>query len=201
MPAFAALVSAVALAGLHAVVAPANATRDGQVRITVTGPPAPAAQVRVVGGLASGGRWFGWVALPPEGTGTWSTVLRAPGYLGVYPLAFRARGGTAVELDGSIRILPRGFFERPVFAQAEQVAQWWARNAPSGAVLKSVSTTQTGFYTHRDDRFNRLLSVRYRLLGPWKAMRLPAGFGHIFLSIARLREDGGWRLLEVVRAP
>jgi hypothetical protein len=88
-----------------------------------------------------------------------------------------------------------------VFTEPEQVAQWWARNAPSGAVLRSVSTWRTGFYTHRDDRFNRLLSVGYRLLGPWKQMRLPAGSGQIFLSVARLRESGGWRLLEAVRAP
>jgi hypothetical protein len=201
MSPLAALISAVSLGGLHAAVMPVDATRDGQVRVVVTGAPAPAAQGRIVGGIASGGRWFGWVALQPAGPGRWTTVLRAPGYLGVYPIAFRARGGEAVEVEAAIRILPRGFFSRPVFTEPEQVAQWWARNAPSGAVLRSVSTWRTGFYTHRDDRFNRLLSVGYRLLGPWKQMRLPAGSGQIFLSVARLRESGGWRLLEAVRAP
>jgi hypothetical protein len=198
----AAFVSAVALAsGLHATVAPVNATRDGQVRIAVTGAPGAAAQVRVVGGIASGGRWFGWVALQAQGHGAWSTVLRAPGYLGVYPLELRLRGGSAVELDGTVRILPKGFFSRPVFEKAEQVAQWWTRIAPPGAVLQSVSTWGTGFYTHRDDRFNRLLSVHFRLLGAWRAAHLSAGPGHVFLSIARVRLDGGWRLLQVVSAP
>ena len=194
--------STVALAsGVHATVAPQNATRDGQVRIAITGAPGPAAQVQVLGGIASGGRWFGRVALLPGGPGSWSTVLRAPGYLGVYPLQLRVRGSRAVELDATIQILPKGFFSRPVFPQAEQVAEWWTRIAPPGAVLQSVSTWHTGFYTHRDDRYNRLLSVGFRLLGPWPAMHLPKGPGHIYLSIARLRADGDWRLLQVVRAP
>jgi hypothetical protein len=201
MQALAVVVSAVAIGGLHASVTPIDAPRDGQVRVAVTGAPAAAAQVRVVGGLASGGRWFGWVALLPHGSGGWTTVLRAPGYLGVYPLELRPRGGRAAELDAVIRVLPRGFFAHPVFTRPEQVAEWWTRTAPPGAVLESVSTWHAGFYTHRDARFNRLLAVRYRLLGPWRQLHLPAGPGRIFLSVARVEESGGWRLLEAVPSP
>ena len=203
MTPLAALVSTVALlgGGIHAVVTPAVATRDGQVRVAITGAPALSAQVRVVGGLASGGKWFNWVALRSNGAGSWWTILRAPGYYGVYPLELRTPGRRAVELDSVVEILPKGFFARLAFREPRQVAQWWTRAAPAGAVLGSVSTWGSGFYTHRDLRFNRLLAVRFRLLGDWPRMHLHTGAGRIFLSIARVRSDGAWRLLETVTTP
>jgi hypothetical protein len=170
------------------------------VRVSVTGLNASAASVRLRGGIAGGGKWFSWVSLRDNGGGSWFTVLRAPGYLGVYPVEVRAAGRT-YQTAATVSILPRGFGARPAFPQPEAAAEWWARLAPAGAILRNVATWRAGFFTHRDERLNRLLVVRYRLLGPWARFRLPRGDGRIFLSIARLRDGGRWRLLEVVRAP
>ncbi len=202
MHALAALVSAAALAsgGTHVAVQPAAAARDGMIRVAVTGVTAPAASVRIRGGLASRGRWFGWVPLIPTGPGSWRTVLRAPGFLGVYPVEVRA-GGRIVDSNTFVRILPRGFAARPGFAKPALVAEWWARLAPPGATIRSVATWRRGFFTHRDARLNRLLVVRYDLLGAWPQQDLRRGAGTIYLSIARLGYAAPWRLLETVRAP
>jgi hypothetical protein len=190
----------VAAAALHAGVTPSAAKRDGQVRIDVSGLPAASASVHLEGGIASGGRWFGWVALRDRGGGSWWTVLRAPGFLGAYPVVVRA-GGVSRPTNAVVAVLPRGFTSQPVFRRPEQVAQWWTRIAPPGAELTSVATWHEGFFTHRNPTLNRLLRVRFRLLGDWPRMRLKRGPREIFLSVARLRADGGWRLLETVSAP
>jgi hypothetical protein len=195
-----ALAVLVAASALHAGVTPSAAERDGQVRIEVSGLEAGSASVHLQGGIASGGRWFGWVALRDAGGGSWWTVLRAPGFLGVYPVVVRA-GGIRHATHAVVAVLPRRFTSQPVFQKPEQVAQWWTRIAPPGADLKSVTTWGQGFFTHRDPAMNRLLRVQFRLLGDWPRMHLRRGPGEIFLSIARLRPGGGWRLLEAVGAP
>jgi hypothetical protein len=187
-------------AALHAGATPSVAARDGQVRISVSGLPAAAASAHLRGGIASGGRWFGWVALRDAGGGSWWTILRAPGYLGVYPIEVRS-GGVLHSTDGVVQVLPRGFAAQPSFELPTQVAEWWTRIAPPGADLKGVATWHTGFFTHRDPALNLLLRVRFNLLGDWRRLHLKRGPGEIFLSIARLRPDGRWRLLEAVRAP
>jgi hypothetical protein len=190
------------LAGVsvHATVAPSVATRDGQVRISVSGVSAPAVSARIDGGLASGGRWFNWVALRPGAGGTWWTVLRAPGYLGVYPVEIRA--GRAVDrTDAVVQILPAGYTAEPGFVEPEQVAEWWTRIAPAAATLTGVSTWQAGFFTHRDPDLNRLLRVRFTIARAWPQLHLKPGERTMFLSVARLRAGGLWRLLEAVPAP
>jgi hypothetical protein len=189
-----------AAAALQAGATPSVAARDGQVRVTVSGLQAAAASVHLRGGIASGGRWFGWVALRDAGGGSWWTVLRAPGYLGVYPIEVRG-GGVLHATDGVVQVLPRGFGAQPGFEQPTQVAQWWTRIAPPGAVLKGITTWHEGFFTHRDPELNLLLRVRFTLLGDWPRLHLRRGPGEIFLSVARLRPDGQWRLLEAVRSP
>jgi hypothetical protein len=186
-------------ANVHATVAPSSATRDGQVRVAVTGISAPAVSVRLAGGIASGGKWFNWVALRPNGPGSWWTVLRAPGYLGVYPVEIRS-GGVRQATDAVVEILPRGFVGKPGFDTPEHVAEWWTRISPAGATLARVSTWHTGFFTHRDPDLNRLLRVRFTLLRPWPQLHLKAGTQAIFLSVARLRPGGLWRLLETTHA-
>jgi hypothetical protein len=200
---FAPAVAAAALlatAGVHATVSPLPATPDGQVRVAIAGVTAPALSVRLRGGLASGGKWFGWVALQSSGPSSWSTVLRAPGYLGVYPVEIRT-GGVAQTTDAAVEILPRGFAGQPGFATPEQVVEWWTRISPAGAAVTSVTTWHTGFFTHRDPELNRLLAVRFTLLRPWPVLHLKPGPHRIFLSVARLHPDGIWRLLETTTAP
>ena len=145
-------------------------------------------------------KWFNWVALRSSGAGAWSTVLRAPGYLGVYPVQIRA-GGVLSETDAVVTILPRGFVNQPGFFTPEQVAEWWTRTAPSGATLIGVTTWHAGFFTHRDPDLNRLLRVRFSLLRPWPQLHLKPGSQQIFLSVARLRSGGLWRLLETTATP
>jgi hypothetical protein len=196
VPAVAILASAV----ISAVANPVVAARDGQVRLSVYGLRAPAASVHLNGGIASGGRWFGWVSLRDDGGGTWSTTLRAPGYLGVYPVFVRT-GGVTRPTDEVVSVLPRHSEKQPGFDTPEQVARWWARQAPSGASVESVTTWRSGFFTHRDPGLNRLLRVRFSLHGEWPAKHLGQGAHELFLSVARLRPDGRWRLLETASAP
>jgi hypothetical protein len=140
------------------------------------------------------------VPLRDSGGGSWFTVLRAPGFLGVYPVVVRA-GGATRETGAVVAVLPRKWTAQPAFEKPEQVAQWWTRQAPPGANLTSVSTWRSGFFTHRDPALNRLLRVRFTLLGDWRAMRLRKGPHELFFSVARLKPAGAWRLLETTEAP
>jgi hypothetical protein len=191
---------ALVAASLTAAVSPSVAARDGQIRVVVTGLSAPAASVVVHGGIASEGKMFGWVALRSSGAGSWWTVLRAPGFLGVYPVQVRA-GGILRQTGAVVSVLPRGFAAQPAFDKPAQVAEWWSRQAPAGTDLLSVTTWHAGFFTHRDPTLNRLLRVRFTLLGDWKAKRLARGTYTRWFSVARTSAQGQWRLLEIVEAP
>ena len=195
MTTVAALVTTLVLASgaQSAAVSPLVASRDGLLYVQLTRVAAPAVDVRVEGGLASGGRWFGWVALKRTGPSSWGSKLRAPGFLGVYPLQIRT-GQRIVDAGPLVRILPRGFAAQPGFFTPEDVAHWWAASDPHGGRVLSVAIWRSGFFTHRDPRFNLLIRVRVQ----------PATSSFVrtrFLSIARLRANGPWRLLEAVQAP
>lgn len=189
-----------AAASLTVAVSPLPAAPGGQVHVTVSGLHASSALVVVHGGIARRGRWYRWVPLAAQGRDSWSAVLRTPGFLGVYPLRIRV-GRAMRETSASVLVLPAGFSRQPGFETPTQVAQWWAWIAPPGIVLKSVSTWTSGFYTHRDPTLNRLLRVRFRLLADWPARHLRRGTHTLYLSVARLRPGGAWRLLETVAAP
>jgi hypothetical protein len=96
------------------------------------------------------------------GEHSWWTILRAPGFYGVYPVRVRA-GGVTRETDAVVSVLPRGFAAQPGFDEPQQVPEWWRRQAPAGAELTSVSTWGAGFFTHREPSLNRLLRVRFTL--------------------------------------
>jgi hypothetical protein len=189
-----------AAASLTATVSPAVAQPDGLFRVGVDGACAPSALVVAHGGIASEGKMFGWVAMRSSGPCSWWTVLRAPGFLGVYPIDVRL-GAAAHDTGTVVSVLPKGFAAQPGFSRPEQVPEWWRRQAPAGADLLEVTTWHAGFFTHRDPTFNRLLRVRFRLLGDWKAKRLARGTYTRYFSVARLTRDGDWRLLQVVNAP
>jgi len=189
-----------AAASLGASVAPSVATPDGQFHVTVQGLCAPAASVVVHGGIASEGKMFGWVPLQSAGSCSWSTVLRAPGFLGVYPIRVLA-GGVERDTGAVVSVLPHGYAAEPGFDEPEQIPEWWRRQAPAGATLESVTQWNAGFFTHRDPSLNRLLRVRFTLLGDWKAQRLARGTYTRYFSVARLKPGGQWRLLQIVEAP
>jgi hypothetical protein len=185
---------------VNAVVSPASAAPDGQVLVRVSGLRAPSALVVLHGGIASRGRWFQWAPLRPGGGTSWWTVLRAPGLLGMYPVRVRV-GGVTRETNAVVQIVPPGFARRPGFDLPDQVAQWWAWIAPPGVVLTAVRTWQAGYFTHRDPTLNRLLQVRFKLLGDWSAEQLRRGVHTLYLNVARRAVGAPWRLLETVSAP
>lgn len=185
--------AALALTGVvHASVSPSVAHRDGAVYVAVSGLSGPAADVRIEGGVASMGKWFGWVKLRDTGNGTWRAHLVAPGFFGVYPLQVRV-GRQVIDTGEQIRILPPGYAARPGFFDPTEVARWWVGTARQQTTLEAVGTWSSGYFTHRDPAFNRLLRLRVRVDGRFTQ--------RIFLSIARLRTDGPWRLLETALAP
>jgi hypothetical protein len=193
MTAAATIVAALMLAtGAQATVSPVVGKRDGLVYVTVTDVPARAVQVRIAGGVASLGKWFGWVPLVQTGPASWRSVLRAPGFLGVYPLQVRTQSKT-VEAGPVVRILPRGFAKQPAFFTPADVADWWARTSNQGRLV-SASEWHSGFFTHRDPRFNRLVRATVERPGH-------PGTETMYVSVARVRAGGPWRLLEAVHAP
>jgi hypothetical protein len=190
----------VAAATIHASVSPGAPARDGIVRVVFEGLPAPAADVIIDGGIASGGKMFGLVPLRDAGRGTWWTALRAPGFLGVYPIRVRAQGrywGT----DGLVKVLPRRFAAEPGVPTPKLVVEWWRRQSPGGADITSVTEWRAGFYYHLDQRYNRLLRVRFTLLAPWREYDLAKGTYTRWFDVARTNLTADWRLVQVVDAP
>lgn len=192
------MIALAAVAALQIAVTPLAPQRDGLVTVRVTGLRAPAASVVIHGGLASGGKMFGLVPLRDAGNGAWSTVLRAPGFLGVYPVRVRTQG-VYRETGAVVRVVPRGFARRPGVPKPADVVEWWRRQAPGGATVRSVAEWRAGLYFHRDQRYNRLLRVRFTL--PAAYGRFRAGTYTRWFSVARTPPNGGWRLLEIVAAP
>lgn len=195
------MVAAVAAAALLQVTAaPAHPAPDGLFRVTVSGLPAPAADVVVHGGIASGGKMFGLVPLQSVGNGRWTTTLRAPGFVGVYPLRVRA-GGMYRETQTVIAILPRGFSKQPSGTTPERVVDAFRLDAPDGATIVDATTWRAGFYYHRDQRYNRLLRVKFTLLGDWPRFHLKAGTYVKWFDVVRTTQSSPWRLAGLVDAP
>ena len=175
------------LAAVAVGVSPQIPHRDGLVHVRVAGLAGKPAQVQLAGGLASGGRWFDWVPLHGD-----RALLRAPGFLGVYPVQVRL-GGKVNETNTFVKILPRGFERQPAFFTPREVVDWWASRLPQGSSVRSAETWHSGFFTHRDPRFNLLVRARVQLAG--------YGLRAFFVSMARLRPNGPWRFLETTTAP
>ena len=159
-----------------------------------------AASVVVHGGVASAGKMFGLVPLLPAGPGAWSTVLRAPGFPGVYPIRVRARG-VYHETRTVLTVLPRGFATAPSAATPAGVAEAWREASPGGVTIQTLSTWRQGFYYHRDQRYNRLLRVRFVLLQDWPRWHLKAGTYTRWFDVARRSQTEPWRLVDLVDAP
>jgi hypothetical protein len=190
----------VAAATIHASVSPGAPARDGTVRVSVEGLPAPAADVIIHGGIASGGKMFGLVPLRDAGGGTWWTSLRAPGFLGIYPIGVRAEGRYR-ETDALVTVLPPGFAAEPGVPTPKLVVEWWRRQSPGGVDVASVTEWHAGFYYHQDQRYNRLLRVRFTPLAPWRRYHLAKATYTRWFDVARTSLTGDWRLVQVVDAP
>jgi hypothetical protein len=193
--------TAAALAGaLTVALSSSTAQLDAEVRVDVSGIHARSALVVLHGGISRQGRWFHWVPLARNANGTWSALLKTPGFYGVYPLRVR-EDGSVRETTAVLSIVPPGFGGQPGFDTPTQVAQWWAFVARPGVVIRNVSLWRSGFYTHRDPTLNELIRVEFTLLADWPALHLRHGANVVYLSIARTRPAGPWRLLQLVRSP
>lgn len=194
------LAAAVAAAVLQVAVSPVFAPRDGLIRVTVHGLQAPAADVVVHGGIASAGKMFGLVPLRDLGQGSWATILRAPGFYGVYPIRLRAQG-VYRDTPTVVAVLPRGFDSSLAAATPAGLVETWREAAPNGVTIMESSTWRQGFYYHRDQRYNRLVRVEYTLLGDWPRYHLKEGTGTKWFDLARTSPTGKWHLVQVVDAP
>lgn len=195
------LAAALAAATIHVSLSPAVPAPNGQVRVSVTGLPAPAADVVIHGGIASGGKMFGLVPLQSDGDGAWSTLLVAPGFRGVYPVRVRTRG-VYHETDALVKILPRDYDAEPGVNTPAEAVEWWRRQSPEGATITSEAEWHAGFYYHLDQRYNRLIRVTVTTLGPWRRYRLGTGTYTRWLEISRTSlAPGSWKLVQVVAAP
>jgi hypothetical protein len=190
----------IAAAALTIAVLPAAPVPDGQFRVRVSGLDAPAASVVVHGGVASRGKEFGLVPLLPAGKGSWSTILRAPGLPGVYPIRVRA-GGVYRETSTVLSMLPRGFATAPSAATPAGVVEAWREASPGGATIERASAWNQGFYFHRDQRYNRLFEVRFVLIQDWPRWHLKAGTYERWFDVARRSPAEPWRLVDLVKAP
>ena len=191
---------ALAAVALQVSVTPSLAARDGQVRVTVHGLDAPAADVVIHGGIASGGKMFGLVPLRDLGNGSWFTVLRAPGFYGVYPIRIRARG-VYRETDHVVAVLPRGFQSSLTGATPDDLVEKWREAAPNGVTIARHAIWRQGFYFHRDQRYNRLVRVEFTLLSDWPRYHLKEGTATKWFDLVRTSLTGKWHLVQVVDAP
>ena len=191
---------AAAAAVLTIAVSPAAPPPNGQFRVQVTGLDAPAADVVVHGGVAGAGKMFGLVPLLPTGKGSWTTILRAPGFPGVYPIRVRARGVYG-ETQTVLTILPGGFSTAPSAASPAGVVEAWREASPGGATIQTAATWRQGLSSHRDQRYNRLLKVTFVLLQGWPRWHLRAGTYTRWFDVARRSQAEPWRLVGLVRAP
>jgi hypothetical protein len=187
-----------AAAALAITVSPAQPAHDGLLHVHVSGLKAPAADVVIHGGVASGGKEFGLVPLRDLGGGNWATVLRAPGLTGVYPVRVRAFGRYR-ETGTVVSILPRHL--GPAASTAPGVVEAFREASPGGATIQSAVTWRQGFYFHRDQRYNRLIRVRFVLLQAWPRYGLKAGTYLRWFDVVRTSLTGKWRLAGFVPAP
>jgi hypothetical protein len=187
-----------AAAALAIAVSPARPARDGLVHVHVSGLNAPAADVVIHGGIASGGKMFGLVPLRDLGGGNWTTVLRAPGFSGVYPVRVRAFGRYR-ETGTVVSILPRSL--GPSASTAAGVVEAFREASPGGATIQSAVTWKQGFYFHRDQRYNRLIRVEFVLLSDWPRYHLKAGTYLKWFDVVRTSLTAKWRLAGFVAAP
>ncbi len=194
------MLTAAAVAAVTIAVAPGAAVPNGQFRVQVTGLDAPAASVVVHGGVAGAGKMFGLVPLRPAGAGSWWTILRAPGFPGVYPIRVRAHG-VYRETATVLTVLPPGFASAPAASTPAGVVEAWREASPGGATVQSAADWRQGFYYHRDQRYNRLLHVRFVLLEDWPRWHLRAGTYERWFDVARRATDEPWRLVDIVTAP
>jgi hypothetical protein len=189
-----------ALAALVIAVSPVQPARDGLLHVHVSGLRAPAADVVIHGGVASEGKEFGLVPLRALGGGNWTTVLRAPGLTGVYPVRVRAFGRYR-ETGTVVSILPKNYGSQPAAANAGDVVEMWREASPGGVTIQSQSTWKAGFYYHRDQRYNRLFRVRFVLLQDWPRYHLKAGTYLRWFDVVRTSLTAKWRLAGIVTAP
>jgi hypothetical protein len=192
------LVAAIAL--LHIALSPAAATPDGQFRVMVTGLPAPAADVVVHGGVASRGKEFGLVPLRSTGNGSWTTLLRAPGLYGVYPIRVRT-GGVYRETTAAVSVLPKGFGTAPAAKTPAGVLETWREVSPGGVTLATTATWRQGFYYHRDQRYNRLFRVKFTVIEAWPRYHLQPGTYIRWFNVVRTAQTATWRLAGIIEAP
>jgi hypothetical protein len=171
-----------------------------QVRVDVSGLHARSALVVLHGGIARRGRWFHWVPLRSLGAGRWTAVLQTPGLYGTYPVLVRV-DGVVRQTGQTVQVVPARFARRPGFETPQQVARWWAWISEAGVSITSMRTWAAGFYTHRDPTLNRLLQIRFKLLGDSSGLHLRHGGQTLYLSVGRAHVGEPWRLLEVVRSP
>lgn len=168
-----------------AKIVPQLAVRDGRVAITAHA-SGTVVEARLLGGLASGGRWFGWVPLRASGTQSeWGTILRAPGFYGVYPVQLRV-DGKITTVAPAVKVLPHHFAAIPGYWAVVDVVDAWAKSQQTKVL--SSSTWHSGFFTHRVASLNRLIRVRTPV-------------ENVYLNVARLTVDGPWRLIQIVKAP
>jgi len=185
-------------AALTIAVSPAQPVRDGFLHVHVTGLHAPAADVVIHGGIASGGKMFGLVPLRDLGGGNWAAVLRAPGLPGVYPIRVRAFGRYR-ETGTVVSILPGSL--GPSASTAAGVVEAFREASPGGATIQTAAVWKRGFYFHRDQRYNRLFRVEFVLLSAWPRYHLKAGSYVKWFDVVRTSLTAEWRLAGFVQAP
>jgi hypothetical protein len=187
-------------AAFTVAVSPAQPTPNGLVQVRVDRLSAPAADVLISGGIASGGKMFGLVPLRDLGGGSWTTVLRAPGFYGVYPIEVRAEG-VYHDTGALVMVLPRRFGSSLAGATPDDVVEKWREAAPNGVTVARHTTWRQGFYYHRDQRYNDLVRVTYTLLSDWPRYHLKEGTATKWFDLVRTSLAGKWHLVQVVDAP
>jgi hypothetical protein len=165
--------------------------------VAVSGIHTSSLEVLLDGATNRNGRALGWRKLRFI-DGGWRGTLPAPALRGIYPLVLRTRAGAHIFRSQRLvlRVLALGTRTRPSFDDPADVARWWVRTVPQGA-LAALRAWPRPAFDKRDVRLHRLFVVAY---SPRWHPRIDDRLG-MFVTAFRDGYRGRWRLLEATVQP
>jgi hypothetical protein len=184
--------------GIQLVLAQTHGAAHTRITATVRGVPGNGAiWIELAGATDARARAQRRVLLRPGAAG-WRGVLAVPVLVGVYPVVVLRGGRRYVRDEWLVRVLPSAAaVARRTFATPAAAARDWVAHLPAHQVLVATRSWRKTALDRRDRRLNAMLVVAYAPRGSRGADDRRG----IFLTMARDRVGGRWRILQASIAP
>lgn len=170
----------------------------GHIAVVVHGIPGTGpVWLHLAGGTNAKGEAHRWARLRSSPTG-WRGVVPVPVLVGVYPVVVRRDHRRYTRAAWIVRVFPRAAAATGrTFADPRAAAEAWVAHLPGSQVLVAERSWKATALDRRDRRLNAMLVIAY-------APRGSTGQDNrrgIFLTLARDRVGGRWRVLQASVAP